>query len=100
MRAVAGAEEYLTGVASRLAEANVQVEVGVPFGPAVEGILTEIGLYSADLVVMSTHGRSGISRMIGGSVAQAVLARSSVPVLLVPPDRQTGGQGGLSNTGR
>jgi nucleotide-binding universal stress UspA family protein len=87
VRTVAEAEAYLAGVAARLAEANIQIETGVPYGSATEGILTEIDIHSVDLVVMSTHGRSGFSRLISGSVAQAVLARSRVPVLLVPPQR-------------
>jgi nucleotide-binding universal stress UspA family protein len=38
------------------------------------------------LIVMSTHGRSGLSRLIMGSVAEEVLHRASVPVLLVRGD--------------
>ena len=38
----------------------------------------------ADLIVMGTHGRSGLSRMIIGSVADRVVRHSSVPVVLVP----------------
>ena len=87
VRAVAEAEAYLACVANRLAGTNIQVEVGVPYGPAAEGILTEIDLHSADLVIMSTHNRSGFSRMIGQSVTLAVIDRSRVPVMLVPPER-------------
>jgi nucleotide-binding universal stress UspA family protein len=39
----------------------------------------------ADLVVMATHGRTGIRRAVLGSVAGAVLTTGSVPVLLVSP---------------
>ncbi|QPC82193.1 universal stress protein [Phototrophicus methaneseepsis] len=42
-----------------------------------------------DLVVMSSHGRSGISRFIFGSVAQKVMQEVSVPVMIVRPDRET-----------
>ncbi|MGW8318978.1 MAG: universal stress protein [Candidatus Promineifilaceae bacterium] len=38
-----------------------------------------------DLVAMSTHGRSGLSELLFGSVAEAVVAGVSVPVLLVHP---------------
>jgi nucleotide-binding universal stress UspA family protein len=86
--AVAEAERYLASVAAKVAEQGLRAEGAVPYGAASEGILTEIDLRSADLVVMSTHGRSGLSRLIGGSVAQAVLARSTVPVMLVPPQRR------------
>ncbi len=87
VRAVAEGERYLAGIAARLAKTGLPVETGVPYAAAAEGILTEIGLHSADLVVMSTHGRSGLNRLIGGSVALDVLTRSPVPVLLVPPER-------------
>lgn len=40
----------------------------------------------ADLIVMSTHGRGGLARALLGSVAEAVLHRVKVPVLLVRPD--------------
>jgi nucleotide-binding universal stress UspA family protein len=38
----------------------------------------------SDLIVMSTHGRSGLARMVFGSVAEEVMRRASCPVLLVP----------------
>ena len=64
---------------------GVNIEVAVPYGDAAESILVEIGLRSADLVVMCTHGRSGLGRWIYGSVAEQVLHRSPVPVVLVHP---------------
>lgn len=88
VRAIAEAETYLERVACRLAKDGVQIKTAIPYGPAAEGILTEIDLYSAGLVVMATRGRSRISRMINGSVTQAVLANSPAPVLLVPPGRK------------
>lgn len=41
---------------------------------------------AADLVVMSTHGRSGLRRSVLGSVADQMIRRAEVPVLLIPPD--------------
>ena len=38
----------------------------------------------ADLVVMSTHGRSGLSRLVWGSVAERVLRHAEMPLLMVP----------------
>ena len=40
---------------------------------------------SADLIVMGTHGRSGFSRFVGGSVTEKVLRRAPCPVLTIPP---------------
>jgi nucleotide-binding universal stress UspA family protein len=83
VQAVEDAGAYLMRVADPLVMAGLEVDLATPFGPAAERILDEIGLRHADLVVMSTHGRSGLGRWIYGSVAEQVLARSPVPVLLV-----------------
>ncbi len=84
-QAVEEAQAYLSALAAGLSEQDLNLEVAVPYGDAAESILLEIGLRSADLVVMCTHGRSGLGRWIYGSVAEQVLARSPAPVLLVRP---------------
>lgn len=83
VKAVGEAEEYLADLAFKLEAQGLQVQTAVPYAPAAEGILMEIELRHADLVVMTTHGRSGISRLIYGSVAESILAHSPVPILLV-----------------
>jgi nucleotide-binding universal stress UspA family protein len=83
IRVVEEAEAYLAGKAERLRRDGFTVETGVPYGDAVEETLTEIRLRKADVVVMATHGRSGLGRWVYGSVAEGVLASSPVPVLLV-----------------
>jgi nucleotide-binding universal stress UspA family protein len=65
---------------------------GLARAPA-EAILAAAREAGAGLVVMATHGRSGLRRAILGSVADAVVARSPVPVLLVPPHRPVPGDG-------
>ena len=82
LEAVQEAEAYLEAVARRLG-AGVQVEVVAPHAPAPLGILQVAEQDKADLIVMTTHGRSGLSRWVYGSVAEAVLSRSPIPVLLV-----------------
>ena len=57
------AEDYLAAVKARLEADGLVVDTAIPFAPAGEGILIEIDLHRPDLVVMSTHGRSGISRL-------------------------------------
>lgn len=49
-------------------------------------ILDAVGVGDADLVVMGTHGRTGLSRAAVGSTAARVVGLSPVPVLVVPPD--------------
>jgi nucleotide-binding universal stress UspA family protein len=51
--------------------------------PAAEGILTAARELGADLVVMGSHGRRGLGRLLLGSQAAEVLAHSSIPVLIV-----------------
>lgn len=76
------AEQYLSSVADRLDTPGV-VEAAVFSDPAAEAIVEESRLRCVDLVVMATHGRSGLGRWVCGSVVEAVLASSPVPVLLV-----------------
>jgi nucleotide-binding universal stress UspA family protein len=82
VRVITEAEEYLKTMALELKGRGVTAETGVPYGPAAEGILDEIRLRRPDLVVMATHGRSGLGRWLYGSVAEAVLGRSTTPILL------------------
>jgi nucleotide-binding universal stress UspA family protein len=72
---------YLREAACQLA--GLPVEYAVRFGEPAEEILEEARESGADLVVMATHGRSGVARLMLGSVAEAVLRRSEVPVVLV-----------------
>jgi nucleotide-binding universal stress UspA family protein len=82
-RAIADAEEYLQVVATRLNDRGFRCEIAVPYGAAADWIQEEALLRHADLIVMSTHGRSGPQRWLFGSVAEEVVSKSSLPVLLV-----------------
>ncbi len=78
------AEEYLAEVNERLARKGVKsVETSVWYGPAASAIVEAARLRKADLIVMSTHGRSGLGRLIMGSVAQSVLRGTTTPILLL-----------------
>jgi nucleotide-binding universal stress UspA family protein len=83
VEALSDAERYLREHAERLQHRGFTCEVVATYGPAAEWIVAEASLRDVDLIVMSTHGRSGPARWLLGSVAEAVLARTSVPVLLV-----------------
>lgn len=58
-------------------------------GDAVEEILAAAEVEKVDLIAIGTHGRSGISRLFLGSVAEGVLRRSTVPVLVVRAEPAT-----------
>lgn len=66
-------------------EAGRAVEVSVVEGPVVGSILARAEALRADLIVIGTHGRSGVQRVILGSVAERVLAHATCPVMTVPP---------------
>jgi nucleotide-binding universal stress UspA family protein len=80
--AVDAAEHYLGAIAAKLAD-QVPVETVVPYGRPAVHILEQVRLRDADGVVMATHGRTGLAKLLYGSVAETVLAESGVPVLLV-----------------
>jgi nucleotide-binding universal stress UspA family protein len=61
-----------------------RVEDRVVEGEPVDAILDAAKQSAGSLIVMSTHGRTGLARIVFGSVADAVLRRSPVPVLLIP----------------
>lgn len=74
---------YLRTVAGRLEPVAADVQVSVRFGRPADEILAFVGEVGADLIAMSTHGRSGIGRWVFGSVADRVLRGAPCPVLLV-----------------
>ncbi|MDP2625844.1 MAG: universal stress protein [Candidatus Rokubacteria bacterium] len=78
------AEEYLTAVAARLGEEGVKkVETSVWYGPPATAIIEAARLQKGDLIVMTSHGRSGLGRLILGSVAESVLRGTTTPILLL-----------------
>jgi len=60
------------------------LETGTPTQHVAETIADEAASWPADVVVLGTHGRRGVERLLLGSVAEGVARRSVVPVLLVP----------------
>lgn len=87
------ARSYLEEVAARMARSRglagalpprMELRV-VEASSAAEGILEAARVHGADLVALSTHGRSGIGRVVVGSVADKVIRGAAVPVLAVRP---------------
>jgi universal stress protein A len=69
-----------------LGNANVRqaVGIGTPYRAIVDAAVSE----GVDLIVMSTHGRTGLAHMLIGSVTERVLRRAPCPVLAVPPPKK------------
>lgn len=79
--------QYLTGLRDELEKEKVNVEVQFLEGSGVAGLICDyVKNEDIDLIVMSTHGRSGLARFLFGSVANQVMQGVRVPVLLVRPD--------------
>jgi nucleotide-binding universal stress UspA family protein len=78
-------ESALTPVARKLRGDDISVRVAVAFGRPAQEIVDFAEREGIDLIIMSTHGRSGLSRWILGSVADKVLRGTHLPVLLVRP---------------
>jgi len=76
-------KEYLRKVARRLEPAAAEVEVAVRFGRPADEVLAFADNVDADLIAMTTHGRSGIRDWIFGSVADRILRGATCPVLSV-----------------
>ena len=84
--AIEDAENYLAGAAMRARAAGAtEVETSVWYGPPMESIVEAAHFRKAELIVMSTHGRSGLGRLVLGSVAESVLRATSTPILLLRP---------------
>ncbi|MBP0618561.1 universal stress protein [Cupriavidus consociatus] len=78
----------LDAATARLGEAGIRSTAQLDEKPVTPGrisstIVAEADAWNADLIVMGTHGRRGVRRMLMGSVSEGVLARTSKPVLLV-----------------
>ncbi len=83
VRVVEEAEAYIETLAHMLAAEGLQVSHAVRYGKAAPEIIEHIAFNQVDLVAMSTHGRSGLSRLVMGSVAEEVVRHAQAPVLLV-----------------
>ncbi|MBP8953307.1 MAG: universal stress protein [Armatimonadetes bacterium] len=77
------ARAYMRGIRKRAIEEGVETEWDVCQGDVADEILRYREQQDCDLIVMSTHGRSGMGRWVYGSVADRILRHSPVPVLLV-----------------
>jgi nucleotide-binding universal stress UspA family protein len=80
------AKEYAARVNNNLKTQGIASRAVTVKGGAAEEILSYVEKNGVDLIVMSTHGRSGLSRFLFGSVAEKVSRHSRVPVLLISPE--------------
>jgi nucleotide-binding universal stress UspA family protein len=82
--AAAFALNYLNSLVEKLRTEGVTAEAVVIEGDPSQMIMDYAQKNGVDLIIMSTHGRSGVSRWVFGSVADKIVHNSPIPVLIIP----------------
>ncbi|ANH80964.1 universal stress protein UspA [Niabella ginsenosidivorans] len=77
--------ENTIGQYLRLYDGIGQVEKFTPEGLPEDEIINIAEQWGADMIVMGTHGRSGIGRILTGSLAEYIIRHATIPVLVAPP---------------
>lgn len=76
------AKQYLDAIVQKLESQGVKASATIRYGKPAEEIVDYARSNDVDLIAMSTHGRSGVSRWVFGSVAEKVLRGTSLSILL------------------
>jgi len=82
-RIIDAAGDSLKKQAAAFAKEGVAITTSLEQAEPREGILESAKKHEADLIVVGTHGRRGVSRALIGSVAEGIVRRSTLPVLIV-----------------
>lgn len=80
------ADIYLEQAARKLGQQGLQVTTVVDTGNPVTAVLSAVDAENIDLIAIASHGRGGITRLILGSVATAIVQHATVPVLCIGPE--------------
>jgi nucleotide-binding universal stress UspA family protein len=78
-------EQDLAEVARSLRDKGIEVRIEIGFGDPAAAIIDFAEQHEVDLIALASHGRSGLTRWIFGSVAEKVLRGTYLPVLLIRP---------------
>ncbi len=81
-------KDLLAQAAARARDAGVQAQTTLVEGETVSAILDVAAKMASDVIVVGSHGRGGLSRMLLGSVAEGILRRSRIPVLITHAPRE------------
>ena len=77
------AKDYLNQVAARIKQEGTTIQTEVLMGVVTESLIDYVGKRDIELIFIATHGRSGVTRWVRGSVADKILRSANVPVLMV-----------------
>ena len=86
------AKDYLNQVANGLKHEGTALHVEVILGRVTESLIDCVKQNDIDLILIATHGRSGVTRWVRGSVADKILRSSTIPVFMI---RAPGTEGGI-----
>jgi len=81
------ATTYLKGIASRIEGKGIKTRIEVGVGYPHTAILALADKEDVEFIIMSTHGRTGLSRALMGSIAEKVVYTTKRPVMLVKPEK-------------
>ena len=82
---LADEKNYLKAMCAKLEREGLRVTYLLRDGAVAETILEAAEIEQADFIAMSTHGRTGMLRLLLGSVAEQVVHQSKIPVMLIRP---------------
>jgi nucleotide-binding universal stress UspA family protein len=86
------ARDYLDRIVRRMEHERTELHAEVLIGNVADSLADFADLNEFDLILIATHGRSGVNRWVRGSIADKVLRSSNIPVLMV---RSPGSEGGI-----
>jgi len=89
---LAEVEQYLSAIANSADLEGIPTETEARFGPTVSSILVVADATQADLIVLCSHGYTGMTRRIMGSVAERLAREASVPVLVLRDEGSVPGE--------
>jgi nucleotide-binding universal stress UspA family protein len=79
----AAAKNYLDQIVNRIKHEGTELQSEVLVGRVTESLIDYTEKNDIDLILIATHGRSGVTRWVRGSVADRILRSANVPVLMV-----------------
>jgi nucleotide-binding universal stress UspA family protein len=81
------ATTYLKAIASRIEGRGIRTRIEIGVGSPYSAIIALADKEDVEFIIMSTHGRTGLSRALMGSVAEKVVHMTERPVMLVKPEK-------------
>ena len=82
------ATEDLKPLVQEAESKGIAVQADVMIGTPADLILSQAAEFDASIIIMGSHGKTGLSRLLMGSVAEAIVRKAKIPVLIVKADEK------------